>query len=109
LPSSDTIFCAKLRTEGLLPGDLYNQVCKMNEAKIKTNAEINVFFLQNSIERYLEIDHTSNFTKLLKVMEEDDNRTLNILANCIEEYIDGRLTLPPDDPNRKKTGKLVYN
>jgi len=107
LPSSDALFRASLRTKGLLPGDLYDQVCRMSETR--SNADTNVFFLRNSIERYLEIDDIDNFTKLLQAMEEySDDNNIKKLIEEIERYLNGISTIPQDYQIRK-TGMLLYS
>ena len=65
LPMDDAYFIAKLSTQQLLPGD--------TESKIKalaTQADKASYFLNHVIKPALSIDDTSEFNKLLCIMQE---------------------------------------
>ena len=79
LPMDDAIFIAKLRSAGLLPGNLKAEI-----KSLKTSADKADYFLDYVILPNLSVNQT-NFHKFLKVMEESGNDTLSTLAKDIKK------------------------
>ena len=82
LPMNDVLFIAFLFSEGLLPGDLKDQI----EAK-STRIEKNDCFLRHVIIPYLEIDDHSVFMKLLNIMENSEYFSVKELADQIKSEL----------------------
>ena len=68
LPMNDSIFMAKLKTKGLLEGDISEQI----DQKV-TKADKAKYFLQNVIESGFVVDDTEKFYKFLTVMEKSEH------------------------------------
>ncbi|XP_065912961.1 uncharacterized protein [Dysidea avara] len=79
LPMDDAIFIAKLRSAGLLPGNLKAEI-----KSLKTSADKADYFLDYVILPNISVNQT-NFHKFLKVMEESGNDTLSTLAKDIKK------------------------
>jgi len=84
LPMNDSIFTAKLKTKGLLEGDISEQI----ETKA-TKADKAKYFLRNVIESGLDVDDTENFDKFLNVMEKSEHRLLVKRANKMRSELSG--------------------
>jgi len=78
LPMDDAIFIAKLRSAGLLPGNLKAEI-----KSLKTSADKADYFLDCVILPSISIDQTT-FHKFLKVMEESGYDTVSTLARHIK-------------------------
>ena len=68
LPMDDAMFIADLFSNGLLPGDLKNEMNLPN----RTSAKKAVLFLDSVIEPSVTSDGGSSFDKLLNVMEDSE-------------------------------------
>ena len=68
LPMDDAMFIADLYSNGLLPGDLKNQLKLLH----RTSADKAVLFLDSVIEPSVTSDGGSSFDKLLNVMEDSE-------------------------------------
>ena len=79
LPMNDAIFIAQLYANGLLPGDLKNQL----NLPHRTSADKAVLFLDSVIEPSVTSDGGSNSDKLLNVMEDSEYKHLKKLAEVI--------------------------
>ena len=81
LPMDDTHFITKLSSQQLLPGD--------TESKIKsfsTQSEKASYFLSHVIKPALDINDTSDFNKLLSVMQECGyNHVVNLSSKITHE------------------------
>ena len=83
LPLKDPFFVAELTKESLFYGSLREEA--MSPAS--TRASATAHFLYNAIECPLDIGDKHPFYKLLKVMENFDNLSLNMLARKIRQKI----------------------
>ena len=88
LPLQDSYFMAKLTQQDLFYGNLKEEVMAA-----RTQADAAANFLYKVVERSLDIDDTEPFDKLLLVMEEFDNLTLNKLAKEIKQNLKIRVRL----------------
>jgi len=78
LPMDDAIFIAKLRSAGLLPGNL-----KAELKSLKTSADKADYFLDCVILPNISVTQT-NFHKFIKVMEECSYDAVSTLARDIK-------------------------
>ena len=76
LPMDDAVFVAKLFSNGLLPGDLKNQLKLLH----RTSADKAVLFLDSVIEPSVTSDGGSSFDKLLHIMEDSEYQHLKELV-----------------------------
>ena len=74
----DVKFIAKLFSEGLLPGNLKNQLKSQG-----TSADKAALFLDNVIEASVSSDGGSSFDKLLSIMEDCEYEHVKELAKQI--------------------------
>lgn len=88
LPLKDPIFIAKLTQQNLFSGNLKAEVMA-----VPTQADAATSFLHKVVERSLDVGDTEPFVKLLLVMEEFDNLTLNKLAREIKRNLKIRVRL----------------
>ena len=75
----DAVFIAKLYTNGLLPGDLKNEINLPN----RTSAKKAALFLDSVIKPSVTSDGGSSFDKLLNVMEDSKYLHVKNLAKQI--------------------------
>ena len=80
LPLKDPYFMAELTQQNLFYGNLKEEVMSA-----PTQAEAVASFLYKAVERSLDVDDKEPFDKLLLVMEEFNNLTLNKLAREIKQ------------------------
>ena len=91
LPMGDALFLELLRKQGLLPGDLQEQV----QAET-TNANKVAWFLNHSVEPSLNVDIMEPLHKLLTVMNDDEyvnDDLLRTLAAQIAQKLDQETSL----------------
>ena len=79
LPMNDPLFVAKLFACGLLPGNLEQDI----KAE-KTPVDKATLFLGHRIKTDISVDDSTNFNKLLNVMEDSDYDNLKMLAEEIK-------------------------
>ena len=79
LPMNDSEFVAELYSCDLLPGNLKDRV----KAE-KTQADKATCFLDGKINRDVSIDDFSSLMELLKIMEENEDKSLRRLATEIK-------------------------
>ena len=79
LPMNDSLFLAQLFSCGLFHGDLKNQI-KVE----KTSADKATCFLDHVIGPSISVGNSTNFHKLLNIMEESENDRLQVLAEEIK-------------------------
>ena len=79
LPMNDSLFLAQLFSCGLFHGDLKNQI----KAE-KTSVDKATCFLDHVIGPNLSVGNSTNFHKLLNIMEESENDRLQVLAEEIK-------------------------
>ena len=79
LPMDDSLFTAELFAHGLLPGDLKQQI----KAE-KTPVDKATCFLDHKISSDVSDGNSTNFNKLLDVMEDSENDSLKELAEKIK-------------------------
>jgi len=85
---NDGGFVAELYSSGLLPGSLKNQI----KAE-KTPEDKAMCFLDGKINPDISIGDFTSFDKLLNVMEECENDSVNILAANIKTTLKGELAV----------------
>ena len=83
LPMDDTLFIAKLSAQNLLPGDTYAQVTALSSQAKKAS-----YFLDHVIKPALYIDDTSDFEKLLSVMQDSGYSHVKNLSCKIRSNLD---------------------
>ena len=83
LPMDDAFFIANLCGNQLLPGDT-DSTLKSKSSR----AEKALYFLSQVIKPALDIDDTSDFTKLLTIMKECDYNHVRTLSQKIIDDID---------------------
>ena len=83
LPMDDTLFITKLSAQQLLPGDTENKI-----KTLSTQADKSDYLLNHMIKPALDIDETSNFHKLLSIMQNCGYSHVQNLATSIEQEID---------------------
>ena len=82
LPMNDVIFIAFLFHEGLLPGDLKDQINARS-----TRAEKSDYFLRQVIIPSVEIDDHSVFMKLLNIMQRSEYSRIKKLSDEIKSEL----------------------
>ena len=82
LPMADTHFHEELENKNLLTADLSEEMQTKD-----TEAQKAAHFLQNAIDRLLQINNTEPFDDLLEVMENSDNENCKSLAKNIKVYL----------------------
>ena len=80
LPLKDPMFIAMLTKQNLFSGTLKEEVVA---ATVRADAAF--FFLFKAIERPLNVDDTEPFDKLLTVMDDYNDSTINMLAKAIKQ------------------------
>ena len=91
LPMEDAHFITTLSAQKLLPGDNENKI-----EKLSTQAEKASYFLKHVIKPALDIDETSDFEKLLIIMQNCGYNHVQKLAGTIKLEIDNsNETRPP--------------
>ena len=98
LPMDDTRFIIKLSAEELLPGDTESKIKAMHTS---TQAEKASYFLGHVIKPALDIGDTSNFDKLLSVMQTSGYEHVQKLAVTVKLEIDNK----PDEMKSHLSGK----
>ena len=83
LPMDDTYFINLLASQALLGGNILYEIQTLSTPANKAS-----HFLNHVIKPALDIDETSNFEKLLTVMQKCDYIHLQKLASIIEVEID---------------------
>ena len=83
LPMDDTLFIAKLSAQHLLPGDTHAKV-----KAISSQSEKASYFLDHVIKPALDIDDTSDFEKLLSVMQDSGYNHVKNLSCKIRSNLD---------------------
>ena len=89
LPMDDTHFITKLSVQQLLPGDTENKIKSMG-----TPADKASHFLSVVIKPALDINDTSDFEKLISVMQNCGFNRVKKLADTIKFEIDNDETTP---------------
>ena len=83
LPMDDTHFITELSAEELLPGDTHSKIIAMD-----TQADKASYFLDHVIKPALDIDYTSDFDKLLSIMQTCGYNHVQELAIAIKSEMD---------------------
>jgi len=83
LPMADVIFLAKMRSKGLLPGNI-----KGTLKSLPTPADKAAEFLDQVIEPSLQSNNVTQLKKLLSIMEDYGNDALKSLAKTIRSALD---------------------
>ena len=102
LPMDDTHFITKLSAQRLLPGNTENKI-----KTLSTQADKASYFLNHVIKPALDVSETSNFDKLLSIMQNCDYEHVQKLAvtiKCEIDKCDDEIRLESDDlkPPTKK-------
>ena len=85
LPMDDAHFITTLSAQKLLPGDTENKI-----KNLSTPAEKASYFLSHVIRPALDIDDTSDFEKLLTIMQNCGYNHVQKFAGIIKFEIDGK-------------------
>ena len=102
LPMDDAIFLAKIRSKGLLPGDI-----KATLKSLPTPAKQATEFLDQVIEPSLKNDDIIPLKKLLTVMEDSGIDVLKKLAKTIRSALDCGPSSTGNDKGKQESDLLV--
>ena len=86
LPMNDASFITKLSQQRLLPGNTQNEI-----STLPTPVKKAIYFLDSVIKPALEIGDSSNFEKLLSVMENCDYDHVEKLSGEIKSEINQQI------------------
>ena len=98
LPMDDTCFITKLSAEELLPGDTESKIKAM---RMSTLADKASYFLDHVIKPALDIGDTSDFDKLLSIMQTCGYKHVQKLAVTVKLEIDNK----PEEMKSHLSGK----
>ena len=98
LPMDDTCFVTKLSAEELLPGDTESKIKAMHMSTLADKAS---YFLDHVIKPALDIGDTSDFDKLLSIMQTCGYKHVQKLAVTVKLEIDNK----PEEIKSHLSGK----